>query len=305
MGRAIDAAKQEAVENEKLHRDLRVQDIEIKHLLAHNEIDIEWKAICKERSIVNMQQKKRLENMEREIDAAKELITNHRILQSKHEQLQQSHGLLRQKHQSLQQNHTSLQQDHISLQQDHSNLREEKAKSDEKIHDLEARLDSTTREWLEAKLDQQHVSHSMLQKSPENARPRPRSNSAFENSIPKRTVDEILVHVSNRHDLPSAVIAYLQKEFFLTGVSLGRVNNPSFTQAAIDWDQGKICVQQKVYSSTFAVPEDQHGSCESCVRVRRICIQKTSDDRAVVVPLPESLRPGKRREELGYWVQEV
>ncbi|KAG9674675.1 hypothetical protein KCU99_g4243, partial [Aureobasidium melanogenum] len=296
LGSTIDAAKQLHIENKKLYKDLHMQELEIKCLLKNDASDFGWKVVADERNEVIKDQKQEIGNMRSKNDAAKELEISHQSLQADYEHLQQNH-------QTLQQKHKSMQQDHTSLQQDHNNLREEKIKSDKKIQDLETRLDTTTKEWLEAKLAQQHNPRLTMQKPFGKARPRLHCNSACD---PKRTANDILAHLSNRHDLPSVVIANLHMEFFLTGVSLGRVNDARFNEAFIDWASGTICVQQKVYNHTleYTVPEDRFGACESCVRLGRICIQKRGDYYAVVVPLPEALRSGKRVEELGYWVRD-
>ncbi|KAH0387289.1 hypothetical protein KCU92_g1765, partial [Aureobasidium melanogenum] len=293
LGSTIDAAKQLHIENKKLYKDLHMQKLEIKCLLRNDASDFGWKIVADERNEVIKDQKQEIGNMRSRNDAAKELEISHQSLQTDYEHLQLSHRILQRKHKSMQQGHTSLQQDH-------NNLREEKTRFDKKIQDLEARLDTTTKEWLEAKLAQQHDSRLTMQKPFGDARPRLRCNSACD---PKRTADDILAHLSNRRDLPSVVIAYLHKEFFLTGVSLGRVNDARFNEAVIDWACGTICVQQKVYNSEYIVHEDRSGACESCVNLGRICIQKNGDYDAVVVPLPEALRSGRRVEELGSWVR--
>jgi len=292
LDKSIKAAGEQAVENQKLRRDLCLQDIEIKKLLANDEINVDWKAICNERSIVNKQQQQILQFMESENDAAKEFKTDHWVLRGEHEHLQQKYRLLRQKHESLQQEHISLLQDHTSLQQNHNDLEEEKTKSVKKIQDLEARLDATTSApSIEIPSRPRHGSQVNL--TPSRAR----------RSSPRRTLEIVLARVSNRDELPPVVITYLKTQFFSTATSLGRIDDFRFSLLTLETVPGVVCLQRQANSGAAIVHIYRDGACEDCVSAKRICVQKDSIYPVVVFPLPKNLRSGKRVEELGYWVQ--
>ncbi|KAH0144208.1 hypothetical protein KCU67_g13190, partial [Aureobasidium melanogenum] len=222
-----------------------MQELEIKCLLKNDASDFGWKIVADERNEVIKDQKQDIVNMKHTIDAARELQVDH---------------------QKLQESYSSLQRNHYLLQQDHAKLRRENKKSDKKIKDLEARIDTKSQECFEANHARQDTSNLTMGISSERTRSWFHHNFAFASDGPKRTLDNALVHLSNRLDLPSVVIAYLRKEFFLTGSSLGRVNDARFNEAVIGWACGTICVQQKVYNSAYTVPEDRSGACEICVR---------------------------------------
>lgn len=272
----VDATKQLQLENKKLHQDLYMQELEIKKLLVADASDFGWKVVADERGEVIKDQKKDIEAMKSRNDAAKE----------------------------LQADHQKLQGDYTHLQQTYNKLREEKTKSDERISDLEVRLNARTfapprpirplpYRPFQAKLPSSrgYFGHGGAQGA-RGAAPQG-----------QRTVDDVLIHVSNGGDLPPMAIRHLQNQLFLWAASLCRLDEVRFNELVTDRVSGIICIQQKAFDVPATVPENRNGACHICVMLGRIGLQKESSQSVVVVPLPESLRPGKRVDELGYWIR--
>ncbi|KAG9650428.1 hypothetical protein KCU95_g9179, partial [Aureobasidium melanogenum] len=119
----------------------------------------------------------------------------------------------------------------------------------------------------------------------------------------QRNADDVLEHVVNRDDLQAVVVSHLQIQFGLTAGSLCNVNNARFSRAMLDSASGKVCVQQKANNLGAGVPADRNGACDTCIGLKRICLQKEDDQPVKVVPLPEALRSGKTADQIGHWVQ--